>query len=761
MQRYSWFAAVLAAVLLFSGAGSIAALAAGAEVQAGPYVQIVDADSSRGTFTVSLETEEAAELLVAPPKGAAPARTYRLDAGPAPRTATVSVADFGYAVGIYGVQVFRLDPSGTRTLLGSLKVQLRPESSGYLSVLPMDRNETSFQVTLEDAELPLGAPVWFCCWGSRPGSEVQIFPAARQNRIYTATIPAAGRQAGIYQVAAYTGIPDTAQAFVQTGRFEISGVRGAHLLVSTLPTKPGHFRVSMTGDAAAGITAARAAAWSEEDQSDICWYDLRQDGLLWTAEGDIASHMHHTGIYQVHVWAELSSGAKALVAAASADISPVRYTWTEKHGRNCEIYMRNPGADTVRAAVWSEADGQDDIIWYDAEETEPGLWRAVCYLKRHKGSGLYHAHVYTGEVCTPAGFVVSDADMQEAAELRGLWVPSVMNLDFPTVRGAAAQQQEFREIVQNAGSWGFNALFVQVRPHADALYESAINPWSVVLTGAYDQHPGYDPLAFMVQAAHDAGIELHAWLNPYRVGSARAVAQLSRRSFAKQHPEWVLWHDGSAFLDPSRPEVRTHITATVQEIIDRYEVDGIHFDDYFYPYNYPLPEGESRDGALANTRRADVTQMVREVSQVVRSSPKQIAFGISPFGIWKNAGSDPAGSQTNSAESYYSNFCDTLAWVREGLVDYVAPQLYWDLDHKTASYRTLAAWWADAVRGTGVDLIIGQGIYKPEVAAEILDQLALNDTYGEIGGSIYYRYADVRDKPALAAVLTEWNRSRN
>ena len=347
--------------------------------------------------------------------------------------------------------------------------------------------------------------------------------------------------------------------------------------------------------------------------------------------------------------------------------------------------------------------------------------------------------------------------MQSSQTLRGLWVASVWNMDFPTVRGATAQQEEFRTIVRNARDWGFNALFVQVRPQADALYASDINPWSHVLTGVFDQNPGYDPLAFMLETAHAAGLELHAWLNPYRVCSESQLNQLAARSVGRQHPDWLLHFDGTVYLDPARPEVRAHVTATVEEILRRYDVDGIHFDDYFYPYNYPLSPGEKPDGAEGNARREQVTQLVRDVSRTVRAGERPVTFGISPYGVWKNASSDPAGSNTASAQSYYSNYCDSLAWIREGLVDYICPQLYWQLDHPTSSYRTLLDWWSRITEGTGVDLLIGQGIYKPEVASEIAAQLGLNETSPAYAGSIFFRYSDIAADPALSAALRSWN----
>lgn len=750
--------AALAAVLVL---GSGAAAPDTETGRSSRHVHVLDINGTAGTFTVQVDTVGAAELLVAAPGENRIIHTYAQPESAAQPEFTVAAADFDYAFGTYILQAFSLDKDGNRGYLGASSVSLRPPGGGLLTVTPADAAESCFEAVLDGSVVPAEAPVWFCVWPNQENAAVRIYPARRQNGCHQATIPAAGYQAGRCQVAAYSGIPGKAQAFLQSARFTISGAKDAHLLVSPLPQSPGQFSISVAAESPAGLRSVRAAVWSEPGQEDIVWYDMTPEGALWTARGNIAQHHHNMGSYQVHIWAELGNGVQTLAAATTQNIVCRNYSWTERGSRNYEIYVRNPVTTPVRTAVWSNTGGQDDIVWYQASQVRPDLWKTVVNLRRHRGSGSYTAHSYAGTVCIPAAFTVSEAEKQSVQELRGLWVPSVSNLDFPTVRGAAAQQQEFRQIVRNAADWGFNALFIQVRPHADALYESSINPWSDLLTGVYDKHPGYDPLSFMIRTAHQEGIELHAWLNPYRVCDASAYEKLSARSVGRQHPDWLLWYSKSAYLDPAKPEVRAHIAATVQEIIDKYEVDGIHFDDYFYPYRYPLPDGEPRDGAVGDARRENVTQMVRDVSAVVRSSPRQISFGISPFGVWKNSASDPAGSNTFGQESYYSNYCDTLTWIREGLIDYVAPQIYWHLDHPEASYRILVDWWAQAVRGTDVELIVGHGIYKGEVAAEIREQLMLNDTYGEVCGSIYYRYMDIRNNPALAATLTEWNRSRS
>lgn len=333
-----------------------------------------------------------------------------------------------------------------------------------------------------------------------------------------------------------------------------------------------------------------------------------------------------------------------------------------------------------------------------------------------------------------------------AAPMRAAWMATVYNIDFPTAKGdAEAQKAEFNAKLDALQKAGFNAVIVQVRPKADALYKSNINPWSDVLTGTQGKDPGYDPLAFMIEAAHSRGMELHAWLNPYRVTtSGTDLTALADRHPAKRHPDWVLAYNNAMFYDPSKEEVKEHICDTVAEIVRNYDVDGIHFDDYFYPSNYPLPDGETREGEEANARREHVNDMMKRVYDTIKGIDASVQFGVSPVGIWKNRDSDPQGSDTKGSEGYYELFADARAWIDGGYVDYVAPQLYWEMGRTDANYEKLVEWWAWAVRNSNVKLYIGQGIYKDAVAAEIDKQLTVNTKYG-VSGSFFYSTRDIID----------------
>lgn len=350
----------------------------------------------------------------------------------------------------------------------------------------------------------------------------------------------------------------------------------------------------------------------------------------------------------------------------------------------------------------------------------------------------------------------------QPVRMKAAWVATVFNIDFPSAIGdAQAQQEELIRIFDNVRSWGLDTVIFQIRPMGDALYNSSINPWSHFLTGSQGQDPGWDPLAFAIEQAHQRGLALHGWLNPYRVihsSTGFSVSDLAEDSFAQAHPEWIIEAGGSSFYDPAVPQVREHIAETVSEIIRNYDIDGIHFDDYFYPAEYPLPDGADPDGILGRERRENVNAMIRLVYDTIKSYNPRIIFGISPPGIWKNAASDPLGSDTRGSESYYVQAADTLTWVREKIVDYVAPQLYWPIGHELADYRTLTAWWSEKLAGSGVSLIIGQGIYEDEVAAEITRELEVNAQHPEITGSIYFSYKDLAGSPACTQAIADWYR---
>ena len=353
----------------------------------------------------------------------------------------------------------------------------------------------------------------------------------------------------------------------------------------------------------------------------------------------------------------------------------------------------------------------------------------------------------SGLLCIALGMTtiaVQEVYGADSTDLRAVWISTVYSADYPSVtNNEAAQKAEFIEKLEQAQTLGMNTVVVQVRPKGDAFYESEWNPWSAVLTGVQGVDPGYDPMGFMIEETHKRGMEFHAWMNPYRITtSGTDLAALSADNMARQHPDWILTYNNAMYYNPANEDVKDYICDTVEEIVENYDVDAIHFDDYFYPSNYPLPEGEDRDGVTANERRDHVNDLIKQVYRTIKKADSSVEFGISPMGIWKNSTSDSDGSATRGTEGYYSVFGDAKTWVEKGWVDYIVPQVYWEQGNVYADYETLVKWWSDAVKGTGVDLYIGHGIYKDVVASEIEEQLKVNEKYN-VSGSFFFSLRDL------------------
>lgn len=369
-----------------------------------------------------------------------------------------------------------------------------------------------------------------------------------------------------------------------------------------------------------------------------------------------------------------------------------------------------------------------------------------------------------------AGAVSVDTDTQ----MRGVWVSSVYNLDYPSAQttNAATLMAEADTILDNCAALGFNAVFLQVRPSSDALYASSIFPWSRYLTGTQGVSPsnGFDPLAYWVSGAHARGMELHAWLNPYRItkNGDSEWETLSADNPAKQHPEWVVKYEDNYYFDPALPEVRELVVNGALEIVRGYDVDGVHLDDYFYPgSDFDDSASYARYGAgwsdLGDWRRDNVNQLVAALDSSLHSADPSISFGISPAGIWDNAPGNPRGSATKGRSSYSQIYCDSLYWIESGIVDYICPQVYWNIGFEAADFSILLDWWADAVSGTDVKLYIGMAAYRSAEAAdassvwygssEIERQLSLIDSTGKANGSVQFRYGSIAGSAALSTAI--------
>lgn len=364
--------------------------------------------------------------------------------------------------------------------------------------------------------------------------------------------------------------------------------------------------------------------------------------------------------------------------------------------------------------------------------------------------------------------------------LRGTWISTVVNLDWPSSETRGIEEdairiqkskEELGAILDKAVEMNLNAVFLQVSPEGDAFYKSDVVPWSRYLTGTYGKDPGFDPLAFAVEEAHKRNLEIHAWFNPYRVSmnmkEATAASLDIEKSVYREHPEWIKSSAGRFVVDPGIPAARQWVMDRVMEVVNQYDVDGIHFDDYFYYENYV---GELKDedtyytynqgqfSNLGDWRRNNTYLLVKELSEKIRSAKPWVKFGVSPSGVWDNkSAAHPGGSNTNTSYTNYGKcFADTKKWVEEELLDYIAPQVYYSFENPRASYGEVAAWWAGVCKGKNVHLYIGQALYKinddtdenfkgENAVPQFARQLALNMKVPEIGGSILFRVQNFND----------------
>lgn len=405
---------------------------------------------------------------------------------------------------------------------------------------------------------------------------------------------------------------------------------------------------------------------------------------------------------------------------------------------------------------------------------------------------------------------IPDTYTQEKEQFKSAWVATIANLNMGLPKSEADFKAQYMERINELKSWNMNAIIFQVRPLLDAYYPSEINPSSEFLTGKQGAELSYDPLTWMVDTAHENGLEYHAWLNPYRVsnqkltsnivlekiGKTKEEAQaltieehieafhqaglLADNNYAVLHPDYVLRFDEKLFLNPGIPEVIEHVQDTVAEIITNYDVDAIHFDDYFYPYRlsdtvYFGRSGEDREtfekyglangyadteAGLEEWRRDNITALIEGVKETIdqhnQKTGNSVQLGISPFGIWEHKANDSRGSNTpvGSSQSYSNSiYADTYKWIKEELVDYMAPQIYWSFGQAAAPYGELTKWWNDVAEGTHVQIYVGHANYKhvnnggwdaewmnPE---EISHQMRFNQKFNNVKGSILFSYNDI------------------
>ncbi|MCO6475582.1 MAG: family 10 glycosylhydrolase [Phaeodactylibacter sp.] len=352
-------------------------------------------------------------------------------------------------------------------------------------------------------------------------------------------------------------------------------------------------------------------------------------------------------------------------------------------------------------------------------------------------------------------------------EFRGVWVATVNNLDYPKrpTTWPTAHKEEWKNMLKKLKELGFNAVIFQVRPAGDAFYFSEYAPWSEYLTGKQGMPPSpeYDVLQFLIEETHRNGMEFHAWFNPFRATMGLDTAALHPLHAFNQHRGWVVRYGRRFYLNPGIPQVREHVRDVVAEVVAKYDIDGVHFDDYFYPYplaNEVFPDSlefrtyGSAYKDIGDWRRSNVDAAVEMVSASIKELKPNVYFGISPFGVWRNKDKDPMGSETRaSIGSYDDLYADILGWLRNGWIDYVIPQLYWNIGFEPADYATLHRWWS-LHSGPG-QLYIGHAAYKVgndrqeqwNEPGEIGRQVALSRRNRRISGGAFFRAQSVLDDP--------------
>jgi len=374
---------------------------------------------------------------------------------------------------------------------------------------------------------------------------------------------------------------------------------------------------------------------------------------------------------------------------------------------------------------------------------------------------ISYASTYTPSTVTPPALM---------REIRAAWIATVANIDWPSTNALTTAQQkaEMLAILDRASELKLNTVIFQVRPACDALYASSLEPWSEYLTGTMGKPPKpfYDPLGFAIDEAHKRGLELHAWFNPYRARPAASKSAISPSHISRTHPEYVHQYGKSLWLDPGDQAVQAYALNVVMDVVRRYDIDGVHFDDYFYPYkdqgaaeadiDFPDNATWRRFGAASNLsredwRRENVNTFIRRVYESIKAVKPWVKFGISPFGIWR-PGNPP---QIQGQDAFAKLFADSRLWLAKGWVDYFAPQLYWSIGQPAQSFPVLLGWWtAQNTRGRH----LAPGIDSTKVghlwpASELINQIRLTRIQTGVSGHIHWNMGALMRNRALDGML--------
>ena len=350
------------------------------------------------------------------------------------------------------------------------------------------------------------------------------------------------------------------------------------------------------------------------------------------------------------------------------------------------------------------------------------------------------------------------ADNPPKKEFRGVWIATINNLDWPSAPGLSVevQKRELNELIERIQKLNLNVVIFQVRPASDALYASDTEPWSYFLTAkqGLPPYPAFDPLQYAIELCHSKGMELHAWFNPFRVRNL-GIYKLDPRSFAARNPQYIHEYDHKLFLDPGIPQVREHVNKVIMEIVRKYDVDAIHFDDYFYPYpvagiNYPDQKIFRQYGKgfyparQGDWRRSNINQFISSIHDSIKSVKPTLRLGVSPFGIWRNKSNDPNGSPgVRGTSSYDDLYADVYKWLANGWIDYVIPQIYWEQGNKFGDFEVMVKWWSD--HSFGKPVYVGQALYKSTGVdkvfsnpKEISEQIGILRKFEKVGGFALY-----------------------
>ena len=360
--------------------------------------------------------------------------------------------------------------------------------------------------------------------------------------------------------------------------------------------------------------------------------------------------------------------------------------------------------------------------------------------------------------------------LNQKRQFRGVWIATVRNLDWPSKPGLNVRKmkKEYIQLLDKLKEIGMNAVVVQVRPVADAFYPSAYEPWSEFITGEQGKAPSlfFDPLEFMIEEAHVRCLEFHAWFNPYRAVRDIESFKLAPGHVYLNHPEWFVQYGRDTYFDPGMVPARKFVEKVIADVVSRYDIDAVHFDDYYYPYtlegvefpdslSFSMYKGDFTGESIGDWRRENVNTLVRELYDTINYLKPWVHFGISPFGVWRNKADDPRGSETSTLQTNYDNlYGDALTWLKNGWLDYIVPQCYQYLGRPIMDYRVVAKWWSD--NSYGANLYIGQGPFRLGTTDrgdpwaegnEIARQLYFNDSIPNLQGSVYFRAKTFVDNP--------------